>query len=265
MLGPSSGRSAAPFDMRPSARPLSGMTILVTGASSGIGRAVSASVAAAGGDLVLVARSEAQLLELKREVETEYGTTADTSVVDITDVNELSRRLAAVPSLHGLVNCAGCNIPQAIESVTEDSFDQIFSLNVRAAFFAVQGCLDKFKAAGGGAVVNVSSQMGHVGAARRTVYCASKHAVEGMTKAMAVELAPHGIRVNSVCPTFVSTPMTESMFKDPQFLREVTSKIPLGRIGTAAEVAAAVVFLLSPAASLITGASLLLDGGWTAQ
>jgi NAD(P)-dependent dehydrogenase (short-subunit alcohol dehydrogenase family) len=142
----------------------------------------------------------------------------------------------------------------------------LFELNVRAAFFVAQACVANFRAAGrGGAIVNVSSQMGHVGAAKRSVYCASKHALEGLTKALAVELAPERIRVNSVCPTFIATPMTAPMFENAAFRSEVISKIPMGRVGTVGEVAGAIAFLVSPAASLITGSSLLVDGGWTAQ
>lgn len=242
---------------------LSGMTVLITGASSGIGRATAIALAACGADLVLLARSEHALEELCSEILPAHTRTI---VADLNDLEVTRERIAALPHLDGLVNNAGHNIPQWFEDVDEKSFDAILGLNVKVAFFIAQACVKKFREHGrGGAIVNVSSQMGHVGAAKRTVYCVSKHALEGLTKAMAVELAPEGIRVNSVCPTFISTPMTAPMFEDPQFRAEVKAKIPLGRVGTAEEVTGAIAFLLSPAASLITGSSLLIDGGWTAQ
>jgi NAD(P)-dependent dehydrogenase (short-subunit alcohol dehydrogenase family) len=186
--------------------------------------------------------------------------------VDLLDTPALREAIALLPHLDALVNNAGHNVPQLIEHVQETSFDAIFDLNVKATFFTAQACVAKFRSQrGGGAIVNVSSQMGHVGAPRRSVYCGSKHALEGITKAMAVELAPEAIRVNAVCPTFISTPMTAPMFESDKFQAEVKSKIPMGRVGRAEEVAGAVVFLVSPAASLITGSSLLVDGGWTAQ
>jgi NAD(P)-dependent dehydrogenase (short-subunit alcohol dehydrogenase family) len=139
-------------------------------------------------------------------------------------------------------------------------------LNVRAAFFTSQAFVQRLMAAGRpGVILNISSQMGHVGAAGRSIYCASKHAVEGLTKALAVELAPHGIRVNSICPTFVETAMTKPYFEDEAFRRSVLAKIKLGRLGRPEDLMGAVVYLASPAAALVTGASLLVDGGWTAE
>jgi len=165
-----------------------------------------------------------------------------------------------------LVNNSGMNIPEPFVTVTESHYDQIFELNMRALFFLTQSVVNAMIAGQvKGAIVNITSQMGHVGAANRTVYCAAKHAVEGFTKALAIEVAPHGIRVNSVAPTFVETEFTRPMFADQSFRESVLSKIPAGRLGRPEDIAPAVVFLCSDAASLITGSSVKVDGGWTAQ
>ena len=145
------------------------------------------------------------------------------------------------------------------------TLDELLALNVRSMFVTAQAAARVMARARSGVIINMSSQMGHVGAANRTVYCMTKHAVEGLTKAMAVELGPLGIRVNAVAPTYIETPMTQPFLSSAAFRGEVLQKIPLGRIGTIDEVVAAVTFLASPAASLITGASLLADGGYTAQ
>jgi NAD(P)-dependent dehydrogenase (short-subunit alcohol dehydrogenase family) len=164
-----------------------------------------------------------------------------------------------------LVNNAGTNRPQPFLEVDASTLDSLLTLNVRSMFLTAQAAARVMARQGGGAIVNMSSQMGHVGAPERTVYCMTKHAIEGLTKAMAVELAPRSIRVNAVAPTFIETPMTQPFFANEIFRDKVRSAIPLGRIGRIEEVAAAVVFLASPAASLIAGTSLLVDGGYTAQ
>jgi NAD(P)-dependent dehydrogenase (short-subunit alcohol dehydrogenase family) len=167
-----------------------------------------------------------------------------------------------------LVNNAGSNIPEPFVDVSEGHLDQLLALNVRAAFLVAQAAAKKMLEGKtrGGAIINMSSQMGHVGAVNRSVYCLTKHALEGLTKAMALELAAHGIRVVSVAPTFIETPLYQKMrTQKPEFEKWVTDRIPAGKVGQPEDVAAAVVFAASPAASLVTGTSLLVDGGWTAQ
>jgi NAD(P)-dependent dehydrogenase (short-subunit alcohol dehydrogenase family) len=165
-----------------------------------------------------------------------------------------------------LVNNAGLNVPEPFLEVSEENLDRVLAVNVKGVFLVAQAAARRMVEHGeGGSIINVSSQMGHVGAPRRTVYCATKHAVEGLTKAMAVELAPHNVRVNSVAPTFVETPMTKPFLEDETIREDTLSRIPLGRLGRVEDVTGAVVFLASPTAGLITGTSLLVDGGWTAQ
>jgi NAD(P)-dependent dehydrogenase (short-subunit alcohol dehydrogenase family) len=165
-----------------------------------------------------------------------------------------------------LVNNAGTNRPAPFTEVTIEDFDAIFAINVRAAFFMAQAVARALVAAGRpGSIINISSQMGHVGGARRSVYCASKHAMEGFTTAMAIELAPHKIRVNTLGPTFVETPLTRPFFENEKFRNEVLAKIKLGRLGQVEDLTGAVVFLASDASTLMTGTSLVVDGGWTAE
>ena len=163
-----------------------------------------------------------------------------------------------------LINNAGTNRPKTMSETTEDDFDAVLDLNLRAAYFVAQAVTDKMLAAKiPGSVINISSQMGHVGGPLRTVYCSSKWAIEGLTKSLAMELGSHDIRVNSIAPTFIETPLAKEMLKDPAFREAVLSKIKLGRTGQVEDLMGAIVFLASDAAAMITGASLLVDGGWT--
>ena len=243
---------------------LDGKTALVTGTGRGIGRAVALALAAAGAELILVSRTRSQLEEVGREI-AQRGGTARVVPFDITDSAAMRAAFAAIPRLDILVNNAGLNRPQPFIEVDEATLDLLLALNLRAAFLVAQAAARLMLPSGSGVIVNMSSQMGHVGSElNRTVYVMTKHALEGLTKAMAVELAPKGVRIVSVAPTFVQTPLTKPFFDDPETRKWILDRIPLGRAGTVEEVAQAVVFLASPAASLVTGSSLLVDGGWTA-
>lgn len=248
---------------------LDGKIALVTGAGRGIGRAVALALAASGAELVLVSRTRIELDEVAAEIAGQGGR-ARALLLDVTDSPALRAAFAGLGRLDILINNAGLNRPQPFLEVDEETLDRLLALNVRAAFLVAQAAARLMVANGaggvpGGVIVNMSSQMGHVGSERdRSVYVMTKHAVEGLTKAMAVELAPKNVRVVSIAPTFIDTPLTRPFFADPAFRRWVLDRIPLGRLGTVEEVAAAVVFLASPAASLVTGSALLADGGWTA-
>jgi len=242
-----------------------GRRALVTGGGRGIGLTAASALADAGAHVTLVARTEKEIEEAAAAIRAR-GQAADALVLDVTDIEAARAALADRAPYQILVNNAGINRPKMLPDVTIDDFDAIFTLNVRAAFFIAQTVATRLlEAKLPGSIINISSQMGHVGAARRTVYCASKHAMEGFTKAMAVELAPHNIRVNSLGPTFLETPMTRPFFENKAFRDEVLSKIKLGRLGQLEELTGAIVFLASDASSLMTGSSLVLDGGWTAE
>lgn len=248
----------------PSSR-LDGLVALVSGAGRGLGRGCALAFAGAGADLILLARSGDELAVVAQEVEA-AGRRATPLVCDITDAGQVADVIGALDHIDVLVNCAGANIPEPFLDVSEDHLDRILALNVKGTFLLSQRVARRMVERGaGGAIITISSQMGHVGAPNRTVYCATKHAVEGLTKAMAVELAPYGIRANTIAPTFIETAMTRSFLADASFQADVLSRIPLGRLGRVEDIMGAVVFLASPAAALITGASLLVDGGWTAR
>ena len=248
---------------------LDGKTPLVTGAGRGIGRATALALASAGAELILVSRTPSELDQVAGEI-ARGGGKARALPFDVTRSDAVRDAFAGLGRLDILVNNAGLNRPQPFLEVDEPTLDLLLGLNVRAAFLIAQAAARLMVApngekGGGGVIINMSSQMGHVGSdLNRTVYVMTKHAIEGLTKAMAVELAPKGVRVVSIAPTFVTTPLTKPFFDDPVFRKWVLDRIPLGRLGTVGEVAQAVVFLASPAAALVTGSSLLLDGGWTA-
>jgi NAD(P)-dependent dehydrogenase (short-subunit alcohol dehydrogenase family) len=246
-------------------RPLDRSRALVVGAGRGLGRAAARALAELGCDLVLVSRSDDQLEAAADEIR-RLGGNVQTVVCDATDSDAVARRIGPLDTVDVLVNSAGTNVPMPFVDVTDEIYEHIMNTNVRATVLVTQHVVRAMLRDGRkGSIVNVSSQMGHVGAARRVIYCTSKHAIEGFTKALAVELGPAGIRVNSVAPTFVETELTAPFLADATFRRGVLDEIPLGRLGTAAEVADAIAFLASPHASLITGTSLVVDGGWTAH
>jgi NAD(P)-dependent dehydrogenase (short-subunit alcohol dehydrogenase family) len=244
---------------------LDGKRALVTGGGRGIGLAAASALAAAGAHVTLAARTASEIEAASAAIRTR-GEKAEPLITDVTDLAEVRSAIAQAEPFDVLVNNAGTNRPAYLMDVTIEDFDFIFGLNVRAAFFVAQAVARRLiEAKRPGSIINISSQMGHVGAARRTVYCASKHAMEGFTKAMAIELAPHNIRVNSLGPTFLETPMTRPFFQNEAFRNEVLSKIKFGRLGQLTEITGAIVFLASDASSLMTGSALVIDGGWTAE
>ena len=244
---------------------LDGKRALVTGAGRGIGMALAAALAEAGASVTLAART-AEDVEAVAEAIRARGDRADALQLDVTDTAAVAAALDDREPFEILVNNAGTNRPADLVDVTESDYDAVTDLNVRAAIFMAQAVAKTLIDAGlPGSIINVSSQMGHVGAPKRSIYCATKHAIEGATKAMAWELGPHGIRVNTLCPTFVETPMTAAGLADKEFRDYVISMIALGRIAKVEDVMGAVVYLASDAAALVTGSALLVDGGWTAK
>jgi NAD(P)-dependent dehydrogenase (short-subunit alcohol dehydrogenase family) len=213
---------------------------------------------------VLVSRSARELQAVAERVEAS-GRRAVVAPCDVTSAEDVRALAEEAGRVDVLVNGAGTNIPEPFLDVSEQSFDALVAVNLKGTFLVSQALARSMAMRGDGSIVNISSQMGHVGGPNRTVYCASKHGVEGLTKAMALDLAPRGVRVNAVAPTYIETPMTSGFLADPEFRADTISRIPLGRVGSVGDVVGAVVYLASPAASLVTGASLLVDGGYTAQ
>jgi NAD(P)-dependent dehydrogenase (short-subunit alcohol dehydrogenase family) len=256
--------TAATLPRTPSFR-LDGRRALVTGAGRGIGLAAAAALAEAGAAVTLVARSLPEIEAVAGAIH-DAGGQAEALALDIADVAAFAAAVAARPAFHVLVNNAGTSRPAMFQDIQPEDFDAVMALNLRGAFFAAQAVAKRMIAEGvRGSVINISSQMGHVGGPNRGVYCASKWAMEGWTRAMAIDLARFGIRANTIGPTFIETPLTKPFFADAAFRDWVLSKIPLGRIGQVEELMGAVVFLASDASALMTGSALLVDGGWTAQ
>ena len=244
---------------------LDGRRAVVTGAGRGIGLGAAAALAEAGAAVTLAARTAAEIEEAAAAIRNAGGG-AEAAVLDVTDLDAVARFFAERPAFDVLVNNAGTNRPKPMAEVSEADYDAVLDLNVKSAFFVAQGCALAMIAAGTpGSLIHMGSQMGHVGGPNRSLYCASKWALEGMSKALALDLASHGIRSNTVAPTFIETLMTQSSFADEAFRASVLAKIKLGRLGQVTDLMGPVVFLASDAAALMTGTSLVVDGGWTAD
>jgi NAD(P)-dependent dehydrogenase (short-subunit alcohol dehydrogenase family) len=239
---------------------LNGRRAIVTGAGRGIGLAAAAALADAGAEVTLVARTASEI----EAAATAMRATA--AVLDVSDLAAVADLFASRPAFHILVNNAGTNRPKAMTEVSEDDYDAVFDLNVKSAFFVAQAAVRRMLEDGiPGSLIHIGSQMGHVGGPNRSLYCGSKWALEGMNKAFALDLAKHNIRSNVIAPTFIETPLTKPFFEDRAFKASVLDKIKLGRIGQVEDLMGAILFLASDASALMTGSSMVIDGGWTAD
>ena len=242
---------------------------LVTGAGKGLGKACAIALAEAGASLVIISRTKKDLDQVSK-IAKKFKVKCKSYVCDITNYNEIKKIINSQSRIDVLINNAGTNIPEHFEKVKRQNMEYLVKINTIASFNLAQLCALKMlktknRKKVGGSIVNMSSQMGHVSGPKRSVYSMTKFGLEGLTKGMALDLAKHNIRVNTVCPTFVVTPMTKNFLKDKKFKRDMLGSIPLGRFAEMSEISSAVVFLASDAASMITGTSLLVDGGWTAR
>lgn len=241
---------------------LDGKRVLVTGAGRGIGLAAAKALADAGAEVTLVARTASEIEAAAAAI----GQGACAAALDVLDLAAVTTFFAATEPFQVLVNNAGTNRPKPLWEVTEADYDSVLDLNLKSAFFVAQACARRMiEARVHGSLIHMGSQMGHVGGPNRSLYCASKWALEGMNKAFALDLAPFGIRSNTIAPTFIETPLTAPMFEDVAFRASVLARIKLGRIGTVEDLMGALVFLASEASGLMTGTSMIVDGGWTAE
>ena len=240
--------------------------VLITGAGKGLGKATAIAMAEAGAHVFAMSRTSSDLDNLEKLIKKTKGKITKI-ICDVTNYNHLLKCLEKIKKIHVLVNNAGTNIPELFKDVKQSSLDKLVNLNLKAAFNVAQLVVKQMlkNKINNGVIVNLSSQLGHVSMEGRSVYSMTKFGIEGLTRGMALELAKNNIRVNAVCPTYVETPLVKNVFKNKKFKKLVLSRIPMGKAATESDIATAICFLASSAASMITGTSLLVDGGWTAQ
>ena len=244
-------------------------TALVTGSGKGIGKACAIALAEAGANVIILSRTEKDLLIVQDKIK-KLKKKCSYYVCDVTNLKEIKKIFSEINKLDILVNNAGTNRPEYFTKIKRKDMSEVVDLNIKASFDIAQLATKVMLQTNntkkiGGSIINISSQLGKVGAPLRSVYNMTKFGVEGLTKGMAIDLAKYNIRVNSVCPTFVETPMVKKFFKDKSFKKSVIENIPLGKVATESDIASAVVYLASDAASMMTGSSLVIDGGWTAK
>ena len=242
---------------------------LVTGAGKGIGKACAIALAEAGAHLIIISRTEKDLIEVQKIIKKQKRE-CTYFVCDVTNIDEIKKIFNKISKLDILVNNAGTNRPEYFTKIKRKDMSEVVDLNIKSSFDVAQLSTNvmlksKNRKKIGGSIINLSSQLGKVGAPLRSVYNMTKFGVEGLTKGMAIDLAKHNIRVNSICPTFVETPMVKKFFKNKDFKKSVIKNIPLGKVATESDIATAVVYLASDASSMMTGSSLVIDGGWTAK
>ena len=242
---------------------------LITGAGKGIGKACAIALAEAGAHVIIISRTEKDLIEVQKIIK-KLNRKCTYFICDVTNIAEIKKIFNKISKLDILVNNAGTNRPEYFTKIKRKDMSEVVDLNIKASFDVAQLSTNvmlksKNRKKIGGSIINLSSQLGKVGAPLRSVYNMTKFGVEGLTKGMAIDLAKHNIRVNSICPTFVETPMVKKFFKNKDFKKSVIKNIPLGKVATESDIATAVVYLASDASSMMTGSSLVIDGGWTAK